>query len=224
MFTCSHCKNEFCYIGDVSEAPAFCPTRVSSVDQELERYDEEDRRMARAAAIVEGRYYGMLTRVEEIMEFALQMGYHHIGVGFCGGLMAEAKVFVDILRANGFQVDSINCKNGSVEKTLMGVDQNDFVHCERADERMCNPAGQAEKLDAAGCELNVLVGLCVGHDSLFIKHSKAPVTVLAAKDRVLGHNPIAAIYTADSYRKSLYHYVENREKIAELKGKKDHEL
>ena len=153
--------------------------------------------MARAAAIVEGRYYGMLTRVEEIMEFALQMGYHHIGVGFCGGLMAEAKVFVDILRAN---------------------------HCERADERMCNPAGQAEKLDAAGCELNVLVGLCVGHDSLFIKHSKAPVTVLAAKDRVLGHNPIAAIYTADSYRKSLYHYVENREKIAELKGKKDHEL
>ena len=160
--------------------------------------------MARAAAIVEGRYYGMLTRVEEIMEFALQMGYHHIGVGFCG--------------------DSIDCKNGSVEKTLMGVDQNDFVHCERADERMCNPAGQAEKLDAAGCELNVLVGLCVGHDSLFIKHSKAPVTVLAAKDRVLGHNPIAAIYTADSYRKSLYHYVENREKIAELKGKKDHEL
>ena len=113
MFTCSHCKNEFCYRGDVSEAPAFCPTRVSSVDQELERYDEEDRRMARAAAIVEGRYYGMLTRVEEIMEFALQMGYHHIGVGFCGGLMAEAKIFVDILRANGFQVDSIDCKNGS---------------------------------------------------------------------------------------------------------------
>ena len=180
--------------------------------------------MARAAAIVEGRYYGMLTRVEEIMEFALQMGYHHIGVGFCGGLMAEAKIFVDILRANGFQVDSIDCKNGNIKKTLMGVDQNDFVHCERADERMCNPAGQAEKLDAAGCELNVLVGLCVGHDSLFIKHSKAPVTVLAAKDRVLGHNPIAAIYTADSYRKSLYHYVENREKIAELKGKKDHEL
>ncbi len=145
------------------------------------------------------------------------MGYHHIGVGFCGGLMAEAKVFVDILRANGFQVDSIDCKNGSVEKSRMGVEQCDYVDCSREGERMCNPAGQAEKLDAAGCELNVIVGLCVGHDSLFIRHSKAPVTVLAAKDRVLGHNPLAAIYNAGSYRKKLFHYVERREKIAEMK-------
>ena len=101
----------------------------------------------------------------------------------------------------------------------MGVEQCDYVDCSRDDERMCNPAGQAEKLDAAGCELNVIVGLCVGHDSLFIRHSKAPVTILTAKDRVLGHNPIAAIYTAGSYREKLYHYVEDREKIAELKGK-----
>ena len=64
----------------------------------------------------------------------------------------------------------------------------------------------------------------MGHDSLFIKHSKAPVTVLAAKDRVLGHNPMAAIYTADSYRKKLYHFVENREKIAGMKGTKEYEL
>jgi uncharacterized metal-binding protein len=27
----------------------------------------------------------------------------------------------------------------------------------------------------------------------------APVTVLAVKDRVLGHNPLAAIYLADGY-------------------------
>ena len=48
-------------------------------------------------------------------------------------------------------------------------------------------------------QLNILLGLCVGHDSLFIKYSEAPVTVFAVKDRVLGHNPIAAIYTANSY-------------------------
>ena len=30
---------------------------------------------------------------------------------------------------------------------------------------------------------------------------EAPVTVSAAKDRVLGHNPMAAIYLADSYYK-----------------------
>jgi len=199
--------------GDVTKAPKFCPTRVTDSETELGRYDEEDRRLAQAAARVEGRYYGNLTRVEEIMEFALQMGYRHIGVGFCGGFMAEAKVFVDILRANGFEVDSIDCKNGSVQKTEIGVSQEDFVDCCDPCERMCNPAGQAEKLDAAGCELNVLLGLCVGHDALFIKHSKAPVTVLATKDRVLAHNPLGAIYSAGSYYDRVYHFVENREKL-----------
>ena len=48
----------------------------------------------------------------------------------------------------------------------------------------------------------MLVGLCVGHDSLFIRHSKALVTVLIAKDRVTGHNPAAVLYTShSSYRR-----------------------
>ena len=34
----------------------------------------------------------------------------------------------------------------------------------------------------------------MGHDSLFYKHSKAPVTTLVVKDRKLGHNPVAALY------------------------------
>ena len=57
----------------------------------------------------------------------------------------------------------------------------------------CNPVGQALLLNEVKTEFNVIVGLCVGHDSLFIKHSEAPVTVLIAKDRRLGHNPIAAL-------------------------------
>ena len=64
---------------------------------------------------------------------------------------------------------------------------------------MCNPIGQARLLAEARTELNVLMGLCVGHDSLFFRHSEAPVTVLAVKDRVLGHNPLAAVYLADGY-------------------------
>jgi uncharacterized metal-binding protein len=51
--------------------------------------------------------------------------------------------------------------------------------------------------------LDYLIGLCVGHDSLFFKHSDAPVTVLVAKDRVLGHNPVAALYTSHSYYRRL---------------------
>jgi uncharacterized metal-binding protein len=52
-------------------------------------------------------------------------------------------------------------------------------------------------------ELNILLGLCVGHDSLFFKYAEAYTTVLVAKDRVLGHNPIAALYTAGSYYSRL---------------------
>ncbi|MBW2121998.1 MAG: DUF1847 domain-containing protein, partial [Deltaproteobacteria bacterium] len=48
-------------------------------------------------------------------------------------------------------------------------------------------------------DFNILLGLCVGHDSLFLKYAEAFSTVLIVKDRVLGHNPAAALYTTDSY-------------------------
>ncbi|NQT15049.1 MAG: DUF1847 domain-containing protein [Planctomycetes bacterium] len=41
--------------------------------------------------------------------------------------------------------------------------------------------------------MNVLCGLCVGHDAVFSLTSKAPVTTLIAKDRVLAHNPVGAV-------------------------------
>jgi uncharacterized metal-binding protein len=66
-------------------------------------------------------------------------------------------------------------------------------------EAMCNPVCQAELLNEHGCEFNVLMGLCIGHDSLFFKYAKGLTTVLVAKDRVLGHNPIVALNLADSY-------------------------
>ncbi len=71
------------------------------------------------------------------------------------------------------------------------------------DESMCNPIFQAESLNEAKVDLNVLLGLCVGHDALFFQHSKIPTTVLAVKDRVTGHNPLAAIYNADSYYQKI---------------------
>ena len=69
---------------------------------------------------------------------------------------------------------------------------------------MCNPIGQAKLLNSAQTQLNILLGLCVGHDSLFIKYSEAPVTVLAVKDRVTGHNPLAPLYLHQSYYKKLH--------------------
>ena len=54
-------------------------------------------------------------------------------------------------------------------------------------------------MNAEKTELNIVMGLCVGHDSLFNKYSEALVTTLVVKDRVLGHNPAAALYNANSY-------------------------
>jgi uncharacterized metal-binding protein len=62
---------------------------------------------------------------------------------------------------------------------------------------------QAKLLNEQKTDLNVIVGLCVGHDSLFIKYSDAPVTTLITKDRVLGHNPAAALYTSNFYYQRL---------------------
>lgn len=33
-------------------------------------------------------------------------------------------------------------------------------------------------------EFNILLGLCVGHDTLMLKYMEKPATVLAVKDRV----------------------------------------
>ncbi len=112
----------------------------------------------------------------------------------------EAKIFASILRNHEFEVESLACKNGSVLKEFIGISNEEQVRpCTY--EPMCNPIGQAKLLNQSGTQLNILLGLCVGHDSLFLKYSEAPVTVFAVKDRVLGHNPLAAIYMAEGYYK-----------------------
>ena len=52
-------------------------------------------------------------------------------------------------------------------------------------------------------ELNIALGLCVGHDSMFYKYSEAPVTTLSAKDRLLCHASLGPLYLLDGYWKRL---------------------
>jgi uncharacterized metal-binding protein len=142
-----------------------------------------------AASAIEGRYYGKETRLGETILFAKELGCKKIGLAFCIGLGEEAKVIEEILR-KGFEVVSVCCK-------VCGIDKKDFdlqQILSKNHEVMCNPAGQAQLLNDAKTQLNVLCGLCVGHDAIFTKVSNAPVTTLIAKDRVLAHNPAGAIY------------------------------
>jgi uncharacterized metal-binding protein len=164
-------------------------------------YDEPSMRsLARASAKVEAGGNLKWTRVEDTVEFAHEMGYKKLGIACCIGLKREAAILESILKENGFSVVSAICKTGGVGKEKLGMGESEKIH-PGSFEAMCNPVAQAMLLDNAGSEFNIVFGLCVGHDSLFYKSSKAPVTTLVAKDRVLGHNPIAAIYNHQSYYK-----------------------
>jgi uncharacterized metal-binding protein len=148
--------------------------------------------------------YMKWTRVEETMEFARLMGYKRLGIACCIGLRREGAILASVLRRNGFEVFSAICKTGAVPKERIDVKDDEKLRPGRF-EAMCNPVAQAMLLDSCGAELNIVVGLCVGHDALFYKASKAPVTTLIAKDRVLGHNPVASLYNYTSYyRQKLY--------------------
>lgn len=164
--------------------------------------NEDVNRLALESARTESSGYGRRTRIEEIMDFARRMGYRKLGIAHCTGLIREAKLARDVFMANGFEVAGICCKVGGIEKTSVGLAENEKVR-PGGHESLCNPVAQASLLERAGAQFNVVIGLCVGHDSLFFMHSKVPTTVLVAKDRVLGHNPVAALYTQHSYYKRL---------------------
>ncbi|MBI4537399.1 MAG: DUF1847 domain-containing protein [candidate division NC10 bacterium] len=164
--------------------------------------DESLRTFAVESARTEADGYCRRTRVEEIMDFARRIGVTRLGIAHCAGLMQEARVAREIFQAGGFEVQAVCCKVGSIDKEKVGLADREKVRPGQF-EALCNPVAQAALLHQAGTQLNVLIGLCVGHDSLFFMHSKAPVTVLVAKDRVLGNNPAAALYTCHSYYRRL---------------------
>ncbi len=204
---CVHCGVTACRSrpGD-EQYPATCPTNTQQLlfDQvsSIYRTDPEVRKLAAPAARVEAEGYCRNTRIEEIMAFARKIEAVHLGIACCVGTQFEGRLAQDIFEANGFQVSSVICKVGSIPKEDLELDETEKIRPGRF-EALCNPVAQAKLLAAAGTDLNVLIGLCVGHDSLFFKFSEAPATVLVAKDRVTGHNPAAALYTSRSYYRRL---------------------
>ena len=195
-----------------------CPTLVEKkiLAESNREYDiPEVRNFARKASLQEAECYAnrdqrpyimqpTKTRIVEICEFAKKMGYDRLGLAFCVGLAREARLVTDILESHGFEVVSVLCKAGRTSKELIGLEESEKIF-QGAEEAMCNPVYQAKLLDHEKSQFNILLGLCVGHDSLFFKYSKAPTTVLAVKDRVTGHNPLAAIYLSESYYRKVRH-------------------
>lgn len=210
---CAKCtlKNQICQVED-GKCPDFCPTKnyrdvIEVANREYEKPEVYE--FARMASIQESDCYSnrhiqpyvfhpVKPRVQEVVEFAQKMGYHKLGIAFCSGLQPEAKALNEILEAQGFEVISVACHAGATPKEHIGLLEEEKVRIGQF-ESMCNPIMQALVLNREKTDFNILVGLCVGHDSLFFKYSEAFATVLVAKDRVLAHNPAGALYTSGTY-------------------------
>jgi len=132
-------------------------------------------------------------RVEEIMDFARRAGVTHLGLVFCVGFRREARDLAAVLGTNGFRVSSSCCKTGSVPKETIGIRDDEKLHPGHP-EMTCNPAAQAELLEASEVELVLLLGQCAGHDSATLARLSTPAVCVVAKDRLLAHNTAAALY------------------------------
>lgn len=127
-------------------------------------------------------------RVEEIRNFAKISGIKRIGIANCLALQKEADALKELL-SNDFEVYAVDCKYQKISNSeVLGMEAKGIS---------CNPSGQAAFLEENGTELNIVMGLCVGHDLVFTAKSKAPSTTLIVKDREFRHNPMQ-IFKQDS--------------------------
>jgi uncharacterized metal-binding protein len=186
---------------------AFCPMRLKPgvIEKAVAEYDKPE---VREFAQQEFEGYEQLPgglrkpknpRILELIQFAEKCGYKKLGLAFCVGLRSEARTLTEILENHGFEVVSVCCKVGAIAKESIGIKPEEKIGGAENWESMCNPIAQAEILNSEQVDLAVLLGLCVGHDTLFIRYCQRPVTVIAVKDRVTGHNPLATLYTSSTY-------------------------
>jgi uncharacterized metal-binding protein len=193
----------------MESAPPFCPMKLHA--DELQKAANEYRKesvgeFARQASIqesecyerIDGKIRTKIPRIEEIIHFARKLNYNKFGIAFCLGLANEAAILSKIYENHGFEVVSVCCKVGGIEKAEIGIKPDEKIALPESYESMCNPIAQAEILNAENVDLAIILGLCVGHDTLFMQYCKRPMTTIAVKDRVLAHNPLGALYASSS--------------------------
>ncbi|NLM05601.1 MAG: DUF1847 domain-containing protein [Tissierellia bacterium] len=210
MYQCAKCVQLGCEKQDLDKTLPECPSKNNEVQglTKKEYGKEENKKISYHSACVEAKGYGQDTRLIEIIKFMNRMAYKKIGLAFCAGFTKEGREVTKILEYNGFEVVSVICKNGAIPKTFVGLEDENTIRGSAEKEVMCNPIGQAKILADCKTDFNLVLGLCVGHDTLFFKYTEAPVTVIAVKDRVTGHNPLAPVYCSEGYYKKKF-YPEN---------------
>jgi uncharacterized metal-binding protein len=153
--------------------------------------------MSVSSAVIRNSDGILRSRLEETIEFCRQMGYSTIGVAFCVALSREVRILCTLLNAAGFNVVPVCCKIGNLTLESYGINGD-----ENASVSACNPVAQAAICNSNMTDINILVGLCVGHDMLFIQHASSPSTTLVVKDRVYKHNSVEALRYTEKVKTS----------------------
>ena len=141
-------------------------------------YNEVDKQVMKFA---EDSLNPKIDRIQEIIAYAKKANIKKLGIANCVAFAKEAEKLKNQLQKSGFEVASVNCK---YEKLPFNQILDGYTGIS------CNPAGQAAFLEEQKTELNIMMGLCLGHDMIFNSKSAAPVTPLVVKDRKENHNTI----------------------------------
>jgi uncharacterized metal-binding protein len=189
---CHQCKNNECLAKYPNGMPEYCQARkfLDLIEGSKRQYLEPDTErfhLAAAKVLKKGGYDW--SRVQQCIEFAKELGARKVGLAVCVGLIREGREFARFLERAGFQVVSIACMIGGLKPQETGIPDEWGNQLGIS----CNPIAQAEIMNREGTELNFIYGLCVGHDTIFIRRSQAPVTYVVVKDMVTGNNPGAVL-------------------------------
>lgn len=214
MTDCAGCLKQLCQIQCREGINETCPMNDGDLFEKIQsEYKKEENERFYATSIESMKQsFAKLTRVMETVNFCKLMGYKKIGIAYCSGMIREGRITCEVFKQNGFEVASAGCKTGGFSPDDLIDSEYCFEHTEKntrdfrspdmqlhmpekkPKRAICDPIGQAILLNKENTEFNVVVGLCVGHDSLFLKYADAPCSVLVAKDRMLCNNPAADLY------------------------------
>ena len=196
------CKKQGCWRDDTHAIPNYCQANkyLEEIDKAKDEYRKtKNIQIYEAACIVGAENNGFRPRIEEALHFSRQLSLSKIGFAACTAFETEMDVIKRLFTQEGLEVVCANCQIGGVTAEARKVS-----HLSDYPNAACNPITQAEILNREDTELNFIVGLCLGHDILFTRYSKAPVSTLIVKDRMMGNNPAGVLYGWHA-RRHLFH-------------------
>ncbi len=195
------CEKQACCRDAGNHMPAYCDANnyLAELEESTREYPKQGVvEVYKASCAVREHDRDMMPRIEEVILYARELGLKKIGFAACVSMADELGLLVKLFTGAGFEVYAACCQMGGITPEQRGVPELTGLQGSG-----CNPIAQAAMLNKAGTELNLVVGLCLGHDILFSRYSKAPASTLIVKDRAMGNNPAAALYGSHR-RKRLF--------------------